>query len=306
MPIDFTCPRCDAPLSVPEEYAGQHGPCPRCEATVTIPMTSAPTPVAVGGPTAGPTSSRWLVIVTLLLPIVFLVVLAFVGVGVALLWPAINASRDAARQVECRGNLQKIGTALEAYHTEHGCYPPAYLADEDGTPMHSWRVLILPYLGDDEKKLYSQYDFDEPWDSQDNQFLQYQMPDVYGCPSDTYNFGGETSYMMLIGPETISGGAGTTCKEEITDDKDRTILLVETSGGIVQWLEPADLDTTGLSFQVNDPTADGIQSLHSGGANVLFVDGSVGLLPDSISPVDVEGLSTIGGNEEIDDIYLDF
>jgi len=39
------------------------------------------------------------------------------------------------------------GLALFNYHDDYGSYPPAYIADESGRPMHSWRVLILPYLG---------------------------------------------------------------------------------------------------------------------------------------------------------------
>ena len=41
---------------------------------------------------------------------------------------------------------------MHNYHDEHGSFPPAYIADASGKPMHSWRVLILPYL--DEKGLY--------------------------------------------------------------------------------------------------------------------------------------------------------
>ena len=304
MPINFICPRCNASLSVPEEYAGQPGPCPRCEATVTIPMVVVPVVVGPGRATAGQSSSSWLVILTLLLPIAFLGVLAIVGVVVAMLWPTIQTSRDAARQTVCRANLRRIGAAMTQYRGEHGCFPPAYLADEDGMPMHSWRVLILPQLG--EEHLYSLYDFDEPWDSPENQAMAHLMPDVYRCPSDSDTWGTETNYMMLVGPGTISDGPGTTGMGEITDGKDRTILLVETSGSVAEWLEPTDLDTGELSFRVNDPASDGIQSLHSGGAHVLFVDGSVVFLPDSIIPADVQGLSTIGGDEEIDDIYLGF
>lgn len=304
MPIDFICPRCNASLSVPDEYAGQRGPCPRCEATVTIPLVGAPAFNRPESSAAGRSSYKWLVILTLLLPVAFLAILAVVGAVVAMIYPAMQASREAQRQVECWNNLQRIGLAFKRYHDDHGCFPPAYLADENGEPMHSWRVLILPQL--DEEFLYSEYNFDQPWDSPRNQALAQLMPDVYDCPSDRDTWGFETSYMMLVGPGTISDGPGTTSMDEITDGKDRTIVLVETTGNPAYWMEPTDLDTEGISFRVNDPVSEGIQSNHSGGAHVLFVDGSVHFLPDSISPADVEGLSTISGDEKIDDVYLDF
>ena len=46
-----------------------------------------------------------------------------------------------------------MGTiTLQDYEQEHGCFPPAYVPDENGRPMHSWRVLSLPYL--EEPSLY--------------------------------------------------------------------------------------------------------------------------------------------------------
>lgn len=307
MPIIFTCPCCNAPLSVPDEYAGQPGPCPRCQATVTIPTISAPAAVAPVDLAAGQPSSKWLVIsivLIALLPILLIVVVGIIGMGFAITLPAIQASRAAARQVECRGNLQRIGSALTRYSDEHGCFPPAYLADDQGTPTHSWRVLILPQL--DENDLYSSYDFDEPWDSPGNQALLQMMPDVYGCPSNRIGSNPETSYLMLVGPRTISDGPGTTSMDEITDPKDRTIILVESAGTPTYWMEPTDLNTEEISFRVNDPASQGIQSNHSGGAHVLFADGSVHLLPDTIRPADVEALGTISGDEQIDGMYLDF
>ena len=47
-----------------------------------------------------------------------------------------------------------------------GAFPAAYVADENGRPMHSWRVALLPFL--EQSDLYSQYNFNEPWDSPEN------------------------------------------------------------------------------------------------------------------------------------------
>lgn len=76
--------------------------------------------------------------------------------------------REAARRVSCLNNLRHIELALHNYHNAHGCFPPAYIVDESGRPMHSWRVL-LPYL--EQEALYDQYDFSEPWDGPNNRKL---------------------------------------------------------------------------------------------------------------------------------------
>ena len=56
-------------------------------------------------------------------------------------------------------NLTRISDALHYYRREHGEYPPAYTCNSDGRRMHSWRVLILPYLG--YQNIYDAYDFNE-------------------------------------------------------------------------------------------------------------------------------------------------
>src|SRR5207244_4506816 len=76
--------------------------------------------------------------------------LAFGPIGVCVaamcLLPSTRMPREASRRSVCVNNLKQIGLALQNYHDDFGCFPPAYIADENGRPMHSWRVLILPYI----------------------------------------------------------------------------------------------------------------------------------------------------------------
>jgi len=102
-----------------------------------------------------------------------------------LLLPAISHTREGARGANCLNNLKLIGLGLQNYHVEHGCFPPAYVADADGKPMHSWRVLILPYM--ERRILYDSYNFDEPWNSPSNRYLAGHIPSEYTCPSDPGN-----------------------------------------------------------------------------------------------------------------------
>lgn len=80
-----------------------------------------------------------------------------------------SGAREAARRAQCSNNLKQIAFSLHSYHDRYGCFPPAYIADEEGKPMHSWRVLILPFI--EEQALYDRYAFTEPWDGPSNRRL---------------------------------------------------------------------------------------------------------------------------------------
>ncbi len=88
------------------------------------------------------------------------------------------------------------------YVRDHGTLPPACTTDETGQPLHSWRVLLLPYLG--ERKLYDQLRLDEPWDSSFNRQFHDQTPQVYRCPSTTLA-ADQTSYSVVVGDDAPFG-----------------------------------------------------------------------------------------------------
>ena len=293
MPIQFTCPHCGLQTSVADEYAGRSGPCAGCGQTVSVPPLSEA--ITYAPPTKGSVAPLVIVIVLVLL---VLMLLTCGGLFFAMFASAVPATREAARRAQCSNNLKQIGLAMHNYHDTYKCFPPAYIADEDGQPMHSWRVLLLPYM--QQQPLYAQYDFDEPWDSPENLALTSMMPDVYRCPSDTLSAASETSYAMIVGPGTVSDGTKATAIREITDGTSNTILVVEAAGSGINWLDPRDLDADQISFLVNDQIDGGIASDHPEGANVLFCDGSVIFVDGSIDPGDVRAMSSISGGEVVD------
>src|SRR5258708_3140815 len=124
-------------------------------------------------------------------------------VGVFFL-PAERGSRTASRRSQCKNNLKQIGLALHNYHDEFKCFPPAFVADANGRPMHSWRVLLLPYL--DQAPLYANYQFDEPWDGPNNSKLADKILAVFNCPSEDHardkSKATMASYVAVVGPET--------------------------------------------------------------------------------------------------------
>jgi hypothetical protein len=205
----------------------------------------------------------------------------------------------AYRRVECINNLKHITLALQNYHDAHGTFPPAYFADKNGRPMHSWRVLILPFM--DEGKLYDQYDFNEPWDGPNNSKLAAKIPRVFQCPS---NYGREqsqmTSYVVVVGPETAWPGEKATKLADMTDGSSNTILVVEVADSGIHWMEPRDFHVLQMSTAVNATSGQGISSKHPGIAHVSLADGSTRSVSQDWSPQTLKALLTINGGETID------
>jgi hypothetical protein len=164
--------------------------------------------------------------------------IALLGIAVALLLPARSRAREGTRLDRCVTNLAWITNALLKYRAENGRYPPAAVLDPNGKPMHSWRVLILPYLG--ETELYDEYDFDQPWNSPKNLRLAERLPGVFRCPTEGRdNTETETSYVALT-------GLGTAWSENIAADSEKQcrpeqlILLIEVAHSGVCWTDPRD------------------------------------------------------------------
>jgi len=91
-----------------------------------------------------------------------MVVIAIVGLLIALLVPAVQAAREAARRSQCANNLKQIGLALHGYHDVWQTFPPAYLAQPlTGLELGAgwgWGMLILPYS--EQRPLYDAANFD--------------------------------------------------------------------------------------------------------------------------------------------------
>lgn len=135
--------------------------------------------------------------------------------------------------------LNQIILALHNYHDAYGSFPPAYVADEQGKPMHSWRVLILPYL--DGQELYDEYDFSEPWNGPHNSRLLDRDPGVFLCLHDRQRKPGWTNILAITGAGTAFPGTSATRLAEFQDGPENSILIVEIADQRAPWLAPIDL-----------------------------------------------------------------
>ena len=166
---------------------------------------------------------------------------------IALMMPAVQSAREAARRVACNNQMKQIALALQNYATAYGCFPPAFIADKNGHPMHSWRVLILPYL--DRDPLYGAYNFNEPWNGPNNKKLLAARPREFACPSDEKtNAPGsdETNYVAVVGPNAAWQGAKSRRPSDFGRAASTTIMLVEVANAGIKWGEPRDLSLDAL------------------------------------------------------------
>jgi hypothetical protein len=226
-----------------------------------------------------------------------------------LMLPAVAHVPRAARRAACSNNMKQIALALHNYHQENGCYPPAYIADKDGRPMHSWRVLIWPYLELDSR--YQQYDFSEPWDGPNNKKLLNFRPPVYACPFNTLAHPErttQTSYAAVVGPNAAWLGEKARTQSDFGAAKRATIMIVEAADADINWMEPKDVALNALTSGRADSETVAVSSLHGynreffcsyrnfSGANVALADDSVQFLrPGSVAPNVLPKYLTIGG-----------
>jgi type II secretory pathway pseudopilin PulG len=201
---------------------------------------------------------------------------AVIGVLVALLLPAVQAAREAARRASSMNNLKQIALAMHIYHDQHRSFPPRASYSSDGKPLLSWRVHLLPYL--EQEALYRQFHLDEPWDSPHNRQFIEQMPAVYRNPSARAS-SSQATYLVPTGKGAIFEGKEGTLMRKITDGTSNTVLVLEVNeNAAVVWTKPDD-----LVFDPTKPLA-GLGAAHPGGFLAALADGSVRFISSSIDP----------------------
>jgi len=213
----------------------------------------------------------------------------------AMIEAVLGPARSNAMRRQCINNEKQLGLALHNYHSRHNGFPPAFSRSKDGKPLLSWRVLILPFL--DENELYGEFHLDEPWDSPHNRELVAKMPAIYRCPFERHDLAaeGKTRYLAPRGAGTIMRGGEPVNIREITDGTSSTILVIDAGDDNgVSWTDPRDLDVDPppmVEHLLKTPTP--------GGWVTLFADGAVRTLPESIAPATLRALLTASGNETI-------
>ena len=213
------------------------------------------------------------------------------GIGVALLLPAVQAAREAARRNVSQNNLKQIMLSMHNHHDANKSLPAAAITDKEGKPLLSRRVTILPYL--EENQLYQEFHLDEPWDSEHNKKLIPRMPTVYVNPSRDYKGDGTTTYLVPTGDAGLFKDLAKGVKfREVTDGLSKTIAAVEvTEDHAVPWTKPDD-----LKIDPKRPLA-GLKGARVGGFLAALADGSVRMIADDIDPTFLTAMFTPDGGE---------
>jgi prepilin-type N-terminal cleavage/methylation domain-containing protein/prepilin-type processing-associated H-X9-DG protein len=117
-----------------------------------------------------------------------LVVIAVIGILVAILFPAVQAAREAARRTQCRNNLKQIGIAVANYNTTYQCYPPGWIGvtggqpDANGASGVAWGAFCLPTI--EEYAAAKKINTKVSVTNSANAILQVFNVEVFRCPSD--------------------------------------------------------------------------------------------------------------------------
>ena len=208
---------------------------------------------------------------------VVLVVVLLSGVVISLL---LGTARVMSAGSYCVPQLRQLARALDAYHDEHGRYPPAAIGPHN-VPLDrqfSWIVALLPYL--DRQDLYNRLRLDLPVDHPLNQaVLADRMLGVLWCPKDPLDMGTSFQAVVGVGYATSESGRGvfgwerSLARDEVTDPPGTTAMLIEARSEGPWYVATKAAVALPLS-----PNALGLESQHH---RVLMADGSiVALRPD--------------------------
>lgn len=239
---------------------------------------------------------------------------ATTGILVALLLPAVQQARTAARRTQSRNHLKQIALSLHNYHDAYGHFPSGTHPNEKLKPDEriSWLTTVLPFV--EQQPLFSQVDFDESWDDDANTKLAEVRVPVYLNPGSVASPVGpaETHYVGICGVGAdapmlpanskragIFGVNRQTRIRDITDGTSNTLMTSEASGDFGPWMSGGTATMRSFTKQpyINGP--DGIGGPYPGGCNVGLADGSVRFVSENIDPKVLEALATMAGGEVI-------
>ncbi len=300
MPYLFTCPHCQTKTQVEDRYSGQSGQCVTCGGEIQLPHFSV-------GSTELPAPRKksklgWIVASLVTVILVGSLLFAVIRVGGQTM-TRLTSNRNMTSSIS---NLEKIADALNAYAADHGTYPPTATRDATNTKLLSWRVLILPYLG--EEDLYNQFDLNAAWDDQNNMQAGYNIPDVYRHPDSNRNTTFyESAYYLIAGNGTLFPNTGPLGPDQVTDDPSQTILVIEGTPRVPSgiWTEPVDLDFTKMQGKLGSNPGVEPGGLLENGVAFATVDGRGHFVENSIEPIKFQSLVTPRGGERLPDDTLD-
>lgn len=219
----------------------------------------------------------------------WLVILGLAVLIIALSIPVILQVRTTAMRSASKHNFSQIGVALNLYYQQHQAFPPAYIVDAQGKPLHSWRTLLLPYL--DHTPLYNSINLSKPWNDPANlKLFEDSNVLVYQCASARLPKT-STTYLAVVGQHRVFDPTRPRTLREFTDGTTNSVAMIEvTPQQAVQWMSPLDAyDELVLAFTSQ------AQHSHAGGTHMMLANGGVRFVSSTISTITLQTLLTIDG-----------
>ena len=149
-----------------------------------------------------------------------LVVITIIGILIALLLPAVQAAREAARRMQCANYFRQVGLGMHNYHAAFKSFPPGLLMWTTSTPAacgytpmdryyggFSWSVFILPYI--EQQQVYEMIDFIQA-DSPSYGFSYFE-PENPAHPGKNTRKAAETLIPTYLCPSDPQGGELVSC-----------------------------------------------------------------------------------------------
>jgi hypothetical protein len=209
-------------------------------------------------------------------------------------WPIPRniSVRKSVRRNVCGKNLKNVAQALWDYQRDKGTFPPAYTVDQQGRRLHSWRTLILPYLG--EQQLYQSIDLTKPWDDPANADAAATSLPAFLCPSSRHDKL-YTTYLAVVGPEFAFTGSVARDSKEFTDGISKTILIVDANEKrAVHWMSPNDADENLIRDLSDNPD---LELQHEYCILAVFADGHTDILTTDDLKESLLAAFTIAGGD---------
>ncbi|MDR3632751.1 MAG: DUF1559 domain-containing protein [Isosphaeraceae bacterium] len=247
--------------------------------------------------------ARWTAALVAIVVLMFVAGVAATGVGHQVGWlltaqpllVSAGGARSAARRAQSVNNLKQIGLAAHNYHAAYEAFPAGATAARYGELLHSWQTALLPYL--EQQPLYDQIDRTLPWDDPHNApAFQIKVNSYLNPAIDEHRDAQGFALSHYAGNARVLGGLHPTTIAEVRDGTSMTILAGEVAGGYLPWGRPGNWRDPALGIN-RDP--DGFGGPYTGGANMIFADGSVKFIKNTIAPEVLKALGTPAGHETV-------
>lgn len=223
------------------------------------------------------------------------------SVLIALLLPAVQQAREAARRTQSMNSHKQLAIAEHNYHDTHRSFTPATIPNKSlkTNERLSFHVSLLPYYGD--VGLYNKIKQKEKWNSTANAALAKTRIQTLLNPSHPQSMVNDyatTHYVGLTGvgkepskrPGLFANNDEGLKIANIVDGTTNTIMMIDVKSKLGPWAQGGNGTARPLTQKPYINGKDGIGSYHKGGCVASFADGHVRFLSENIDPTVLENL----------------